>query len=286
MLASARWVGWALAGALSLLLLPFAGGCGSSDEVILAVGTTVQDSGLLDSLVPYFESQTGYHLKVVAVGTGQALKMGERGDADVLLVHSPQAEEQFVAGGYGVNRRLVMHNDFIIVGPADDPAGVANATDALDALRAIAASESPFISRGDDSGTHKLELAFWDEISIDPGGSSWYSEAGQGMAATLQIASQRDAYTMSDRGTYLAQSNNIGLAVLFQGDQRLLNVYHVMQVNPDRFDDVNEKGARAFVEFMVSDEVQALIGDFGVDEHGRPLFTPDAGKPEDGLTVP
>ena len=272
---------------LAVAALLLAGmGCGDSNELILATTTSTQDSGLLDVLVPAFEDQSDYDVKVIAVGTGQAMEMGSRGDADVLLVHAPSSEEQFVADGNGVNRRLVMHNDFVIVGPADDPAGIAGADDALAALQAIADSESPFISRGDDSGTHKLELSLWEDLGVDPAGESWYEQSGQGMGATLQIAGQKDGYTISDRATYLAQQDTLELDLLFEGDAKLLNIYHVMQVNPDRFDGLNAGGAEAFVEFMVSDEAQQIIGEFGVEEFGQQLFVPDAGKPEDELAVP
>ncbi len=259
---------------------------GGGEELILATTTSTQDSGLLDVLVPEFEDQTGYEVKVIAVGSGQAIEMGTRGDADVLLTHAPSSEEQFVADGYGVNRQLVMHNDFIIVGPADDPAGIQGETDALAAMQAIADAGASFISRGDDSGTNKLELKLWEDLGFDPSGESWYEESGQGMGATLQIANQKNAYTISDRGTFLSQQENLDLEVLSEGDPVLLNVYHVMQVNPDRFDNINADGAAAFVDFMVSDETQALIGEFGVEEFGQPLFIPDAGKPEDELATP
>jgi tungstate transport system substrate-binding protein len=276
----------------SLALLLIAGACddakqavvGGGDELILATTTSTNDSGLLDVLVPAFEEDNDYNVKIIPVGSGEALAMGERGDADVLLVHSPSAEEEFVAAGHGVDRRLVMHNDFIIAGPADDPAGAGDAADALAALQAIADAGSSFISRGDDSGTHKLELSLWEALDVDPAGESWYQESGQGMGATLQIANQGNAYTISDRATYLAQQGNLDLDVVLEGDARLLNIYHVMQVNPDNFDDLNVEGAEAFVEFMVSDEGQELIGEFGVNEFGEQLFVPDAGKSEEELT--
>ena len=271
---------------LASIVLLTGAACGSGDEVILAVGTTVHDSGLLDVLVPAFEQESGYKVRAIPVGTGQALEMGRRGDADVLLVHAPDAEEQFVAEGYGVNRQLVMYNDFIVVGPRNDPAGVREASDPLEALQAIADAEATFVSRGDDSGTHKLELSLWEELGSDPTGESWYEESGVGMGQTLQIADQSNAYTISDRGTYLSQQENLDLALLYEGDGRLLNVYHVIQVNPARFADLNAEGAKAFVAFLVSDEAQALIGDFGVDEFGRPLFVPDAGKSEEELHEP
>ncbi len=263
---------------IAALLFSFA--CGSGDDLILATTTSTDDSGLLDELLPLFEEETGYHVKLIAVGTGRALEMGRRGDADVLLGHAPSAEEEFVAAGYGVNRQRVMHNDFVIVGPESDPAGLRSANDAVTAMDRILKSERPFISRGDDSGTHKLELSLWQALGVDPAGQSWYREAGQGMGATLQIASQREAYTISDRATYLALQDVLDLVVLHEGDPRLLNIYHVMQVNPQRHGGVNAAGAEAFVEFMVSDAAQALIEDFGFDEFGRPLFVPDAGGRE------
>jgi tungstate transport system substrate-binding protein len=266
-----------MAGLVAVLAI-FGAGCGSGDDVILATTTSTYDSGLLDVLVPTFEEETGHHVKVIAVGTGQALEMGRRGDADALLVHAPTAEEEFVAQGYGTNRQLVMHNDFIILGPDDDPAGVADAPDALSVLRAVAETGATFVSRGDDSGTHKLELSLWEELGIEPTGESWYLESGQGMGATLQIANQRDAYTISDRATYLALLDVLDLVVPHEGDPRLLNIYHVMQVDPERFSGVNAEGAEAFVSFLVSDGAQALIREFGVDAYGRPLFVPDAGR--------
>ena len=219
-------------------------------------------------------------MKVIAVGTGQALEMGRRGDADVLLVHAPAAEEQFVEEGYGVNRQLVMHNDFIIVGPASDPAELRSVPDAMSALRAIQTLEQTFVSRGDDSGTNKLELSIWAELGYDPTGEGWYLESGQGMGATLQIANQREAYTITDRATYLALLDVLDLEILHEGDPSLLNIYHVMQVNPERSSNVQGESAAAFVEFMVSDEAQAIIAEFGVEKFGQPLFVPDAGLTE------
>ena len=270
----------ALAAAIVLLL---GAGCGSGNDLILATTTSTRDSLLLDTLVPVFEEATGYNVKIIAVGSGAAMAMGRQGDADVLLVHAPKAEEAFVAGGFGVNRQLVMHNDFVILGPADDPAGVRDASNAPRALLAIAITESPFISRGDDSGTHQLELSLWGELTFDTTGRGWYSEAGSGMAATLQVANQRNAYTISDRATYLTLLDVLDLEVLHEGDPRLLNIYHVMQVNPERFDAVNASGAEAFVAFLVSEEAQALIAGFGVERFGAPLFVPDAGKLESEL---
>ena len=253
--------------------------------MIVASTTSTRDSGLLDELLPLFEEESGYSAKLIAVGSGQALEMAERGDADALLVHAPAAEMELVEKGVVINRRLVMHNDFVIVGPADDPAGVRGEQSAVDALAGIAGRGSAFVSRGDDSGTHKLERRLWEEAALDPRPEGWYKESGQGMGATLQIANQQNAYTISDRGTYLAQSENLDLVVLVEGDPALLNVYHVMQVNPERFGRVNGEGGRAFVQFMVSEEAQEIIRSFGVDRYSEPLFVPDAGLSEADLGV-
>ena len=252
-------------------------------DIILATTTSTQDTGLLDTLVPIFEDESGYNVKVIAVGSGQALAMGERGDADVLLAHAPASEIELVDSGAAINRQLVMHNDFIIVGPESDPAGIKGMT-AADGLAGIYNRGARFVSRGDDSGTHKAELALWKKANLDPAGQSWYEESGQGMGATLQIANQTNAYTLADRGTYLAQKENLELVVVVEGDPVLFNIYHVMQVNPEKFDLVNGPGGAAFVEFMVSDATQAIIKDFGVDKYGQPLFIPDAGKDEAELT--
>jgi tungstate transport system substrate-binding protein len=246
-----------------------------SDDVILGTTTSTQDSGLLDELIPLFEDQTGYHLIPIAVGSGAAMEMGERGEADVLLVHSPAAEEEFMDAGYGINRHLVMYNDFIIVGPENDPAGVKDTSTALDAMRAIRDSESTFISRGDDSGTHKLELSLWEKAGIEPGGS-WYQESGTGMGETLSIANERDAYTISDRGTFLSQGDRLDLVILSEGDKALINIYHVIAVNPERYDTINSVGAQAFIDFMLNPATQTVIGDFGTEEFGQALFTPCA----------
>jgi len=255
-------------------------------DVILATTTSTQDTGLLDVLVPIYEEQTDYNLKVIAVGSGQALAMGERGDADALLVHAPSSEIDLVNKGVAINRQLVMHNDFIIVGPTSDPAGVKGMTSAAaDALTAIYNKGATFVSRGDDSGTHKAEKALWMKAGLDPAGKSWYEQTGQGMAATLQVANQKGAYTLADRGTYLSQQENLELIVLVEGDPALFNVYHVMQADPEKFDLVNGPGGIAFVEFMISDATQAIIRDFGVDKFGQPLFIPDAGKDESQLTL-
>ena len=251
-------------------------------DIILATTTSTQDSGLLDVLVPAFQNATGYVVKVVAVGSGEALKMGEQGNADVLLVHSPAAEVTFMDGGNGSERSLVMHNDFVIVGPENDPAGIKAATTAAEAFTKVAEAQAPFISRGDDSGTHKTELAIWKKAGITPEGD-WYQESGQGMGATLNIASEKGAYTLSDRATYLANQENLALEILVEGDASLLNVYHVIIVNPEKHPKLNTEGAKAFASFLVSEAGQDLISKFGTQKFGQPLFTPDAGKSEDAL---
>lgn len=271
-----------------------ASGCAPKNkDVILATTTSTQDTGLLDVLVPAFEKKTGYVVKTVAVGSGAALAMGQNGEADVLLVHAPSSETPLVESGVAINRKLVMHNDFVIIGPASDPAGIKGEKSASAALKKISdyatlLAQQPtavFISRGDDSGTHKKELEVWKAASVavkDAEGkpAPWYLETGSGMAATLLVASEKGAYTLTDRGTYLAQKANIALDVLVEGDKVLLNIYHVMQVNPEKFPKANGKGGKAFVDFMVSKDTQKIIETFGVDKYGSPLFFPDAGNPE------
>ncbi|HEY5729453.1 MAG TPA: substrate-binding domain-containing protein, partial [Anaerolineales bacterium] len=205
----------------------------ANPTLILATTTSTLDSGLLDVLIPMFETESGFTVQTVAVGTGQALKMGEEGNADVLLVHAPKSEEEFMAGGFGKDRAPVMHNDFVIVGPASDPAGINGLAAASEALKKIFDSGSTFISRGDDSGTHKKELSLWESAELDPGGQAWYLETGQGMGASLIVASEKNAYTLTDRGTYLATRQNLELFILLEGDPPLLNPYHVITVNPE-----------------------------------------------------
>ena len=242
-------------------------------ELLLATTTSTQDSGLLDDLIPRFEQQSGYTVKVIAVGSGAAIQLGQRGDVDVVLAHAPENERAFVESGAGVDRQLVMYNDFIIVGPADDPAGIKGQRDALAALQTIAAKGSPFISRGDNSGTQQLELKLWKATNLTPQGQSWYVESGTGMGQTLRIADQRDAYTISDRATYLANKNKLMLQLLVQGDARLLNIYHVIRVSKEKFPAVNAMGASAFSVFLLLPETQAFISTFGRDKFGEPLFT-------------
>lgn len=253
----------------------------ANPALILATTTSTQDSGLLDVLIPMFENQTGYKVKTVAVGSGQAMEMGQQGNADVLLVHSPAAEQQFMNDGWGKDRELVMHNDFVIVGPAADPAKIKGLS-GTDAFKAIAAAQAPFAARNDKSGTSTKELGIWKKAGVDPSTDkpAWYIETGQGMGQTLTIASEKGAYTLTDRATYLANKDKLQLDILSQGDPTLLNVYHVITVNPDKWPKVNNIGALAFMKFVTDSATQAVIGRFGVDKFGQQLFVPDAGKSE------
>ena len=255
----------------------------SNPTLILATTTSTQDSGLLDVLVPMFEEQTGYTVQTVAVGTGAALKMAEEGNADVLLVHAPAAEKTLMDAGWGKDRMLIMHNDFVIVGPADDPAAIKGTSTAVEAFQKIADSGANFITRGDDSGTNKMEISLWGKTTADPNGQAWYIDSGQGMGATLTIASEKQAYTLTDRATYLANKENLDLEILVEGDAALLNVYHVMTVNPDKWPKSNYDGAIAFAKFMTDSSTQVVIGKFGVDKFGQPLFFPDADKTDADL---
>jgi tungstate transport system substrate-binding protein len=254
----------------------------TNPSMILATTSSMQDSGLLDVLVPAFEARTGYTVKVVAVGSGAALTLGQQGNADVLLVHSPAAEKTFMDGSFGSDRRLVMHNDFVIVGSGSDSAGIKTAASAVDAFQKIAAASAPFVSRGDKSGTNAMELSLWKSAQLDPKGKAapWYIESGQNMGVTLSIASEKSYYTLTDRATYLANKSNLSLEILYEGDKALLNVYHVIIVNHDKWPNSNLDGATAFADYVVSEESQALIGNFGLDKYGEQLFVPDAGKTE------
>lgn len=257
-------------------------------NVILSTTTSTQDSGLLGVLVPLFEKQTGYSVKTVSVGTGQALALAAKGDADVALVHAPSLEKQYVAEGKLLNRRLVMYNDFVIIGPKEDPAKVRSSKSASGALKAIAQAKVSFVSRGDNSGTHILEKSLWKAAGIEPKGS-WYMEARQGMGATLGIANERNAYTITDRGTYLALRNRVSplrnrvsLRILIEGDRALLNIYSVVEVNPANGPRINSVGGKAFADFMVAPETQNVIRNFG-KKFGQSLFVPVAGKKDEEL---
>lgn len=251
-------------------------------ELLLATTTSTRDSGLLDVLLPLFEKQSGLKVKMIAVGSGAALKLGEQGNADVLLVHSPAAEVALMDAGFGKDRLLVMHNDFVIVGPAADPAGIKGSATAKDAFMKIAAAKATFVTRGDASGTNTAELKIWKSAEITPEGD-WYLSTGQGMGDTLRVASEKDGYTLSDRATYLALKKTLSLDILVEGDKALLNIYHVITVNPDKWPMVDYAGAKAFADFLVSPEIQKVIADFGMKDFGQSLFIPDAGKSEDEL---
>jgi len=237
----------------------------------------------MSALIPVFEQKTGYKIKPIYVGTGAAMTMGERGEADVLLVHAPASEVKFMENGHGTVRKLVMHNDYIIVGPASDPAGIKGMASAKDAMKKLAEGKGIFVTRGDNSGTNQLELTLWKAVSINATGQKWYQSTGQGMGATLTVTSEKGAYTITDRATYLATKQNLSLEVLVQNDPILLNIYHVIQVNPQKSTKINADGAKAFADFMVSPEAQGMIKTFGVDKYGQPLFFPDAGKTEASL---
>lgn len=231
-------------------------------------------------LVPLFEKQTGYSVKTISVGTGQALALAAKGEADVALVHAPGIEKKFVADGKLLNRRLVMYNDFVIIGPRSDPAKIKSTKSSAEAMKRIAASASRFVSRGDNSGTHALENSLWKIAGIDPKGS-WYMESGQGMGATLSIANDRGAYTLTDRATYLAYQKRLALVILLEGDKPLLNIYSVLEVNSANGPRINTAGGKAFADFMVAPQTQAVIKSFGVEKFGQPLFIPVAGMREE-----
>lgn len=264
-------------GALSAIQAPVTA---QSSTVILSTTTSTQDSGLLDVLVPMFEKQSGLTVKTISVGTGQALALAARGEADVTLAHAPALEKKYVEEGKLRNRRLVMYNDFVIIGPEDDPAKIKGMPKAGEALKKLAASGSRFVSRGDKSGTHVLEQGLWKEAGITPA-APWYIESGQGMGATLGIANDRRAYTITDRGTYLAFQKRVSLPILVEKDRPLLNIYSVMEVNPANGPRVNAAGGKAFADFMLVPEVQAVIRTFGVDKYGQALFVPIAGKKDE-----
>ena len=250
------------------------GGTQSKTDVVLATTTSTQDSGLLDVLEPKFEeAYPQYNLQIIAVGTGEALKLGETKDADVLLVHAKADEEKFVAAGYGIERRDVMYNDFIIVGPAADPSGVKGSADTTAAMVAIASGKAPFVSRADDSGTNKKELKLWAAASVVPTATGdWYVQTGQGMGDTLKIASEKQAYTLTDRATYLSLKDSLDLEISFEGDKGLFNQYGVIVVKGAK----NEQGGQAFFDWILSADTQKFIGEFGVDTYAQALFTPNA----------
>jgi len=250
-------------------------------NLILATTTSTQDSGLLDVLIPIFEKQSGYFVKTIAVGSGQAMTMGQKGEADVLLVHSPAAEKKFMEEGFGVNRRLIMHNDYVVVGPKEDPAKIKGLKKAAEAFKKIAEAKALFLSRGDNSGTHSKEKEVWKAAGVSQEQEKWYQQTGQGMGQTLNIAAEKSGYTLTDRGTWLALKKNLSLEILVEGDGVLLNIYHVIELNAQKWPKVNVAGGKAFADFMVAKGTQEIVRTFGVDKFGSPLFFPDAGKTDE-----
>ncbi len=281
-------------GAILALVLAIAAGCAPATpaasptaqpqgSILLGTTTTTQDTGLLDALVPDFERRTGWKVKLVVGGSGQILKQASNGDLDVILTHSPKDEEAFMKAGYGIERRLVMHNDFVLLGPASDPAGIKGAPVA-DALRRIYDAGATFVSRGDRSGTNVKELSLWSDAGRDPKGKPWYLESGSGQLQNLQLAVTRSAYTLSDRGTWLANHDKLpGLAILVEGGHALLNIYHVTLLDPAKFPKLEQRGAKAFADYITGPDGQQLIARYGVDRYGAPTFIADAGKNEPDL---
>ncbi len=247
-----------------------------SKIIRLATTTSTENSGLLGFLLPQFTQQTGYRVHVIAVGTGKALRMGRDGDVDVVLVHAPKAEAEFVANGFGAQRHSVMYNDFVLIGPADDPAGINTALSVTDAMHRIVDHNAMFISRGDDSGTHKKELTLWNSTRLQRGGN-WYREAGQGMGKVMQIADELEAYTLTDRGTWLAYRDKSSLKLLFAGDPLLHNPYGIIAVNPKRFPDINYSGASKLIAWITTEPAQTLIANYQIG--GDRLFVPSAKAP-------
>jgi tungstate transport system substrate-binding protein len=245
----------------------------AQERLRMSTTTSTENSGLLTALLPPFEKAANVKVDVIAVGTGKALELGKNGDVDVVLVHARAMEDKFVADGFGVNRRDVMYNDFIIVGPEDDPAKIKETKTAVEAFKKIAEVQAPFISRGDDSGTHQKEKEIWAKVGITPEGK-WYQEAGQGMGVVLTMAHEKRAYTLADRGTYMAYTSKVDLKVLNEGDPILYNPYGIIAVNPEKFPHVNYTKAMALIEWVTSPEGQQIIKEFGVDTFGQPLFFP------------
>jgi tungstate transport system substrate-binding protein len=281
-----RWLACFILGVAMVAANPVSPPVGASQpanrEVILATTTSTYDTGLLDHLNPMFERATGYEVKTISVGTGQALALGERAEADVVLVHAPAAERTWMEAGNGTRRLLVMYNDFVVVGPGSDPAAIRGLPTAQ-ALARIAGSGSTWVSRGDNSGTHILEKDLWQQTGVNPEGNSWYLSVGQGMGQTLNVANDRQGYTLTDRGTWLARQTSLQLPILVEGDASLRNIYHVMPVNPAKSSRVNAAGGEAYAAWLLTPDVQAMIGEFGRDRYGQPLFFPAAGLSESEL---
>lgn len=251
----------------------------SGGSIILSTTTSTRDSGLLDYILPVFTQETGIEVKVVAVGSGKAIQMGVDGEADVLLVHAKSSEEQFIKDGHGLARYDVMYNDFVVLGPQDDPAGIEAGAkgDVIAAFKILNGAGAPFLSRGDDSGTDKKEKIIWKEAGIEPKGD-WYLSTGKGMGDVIMMADEMAGYTIADRATYLAMRDKIGLKIVLEKDKGLLNQYGVIAVDPQKNDLINGEGAKAFVDWILSEKTQSLIGKFGVEAYGQALFTPNAGK--------
>ncbi len=265
-----------------VILIVFTAGVQIEAEIIqLATTTSTDDSGLLEEILPIFQEETGYKVDVIAVGTGQALEIGRRGDVDVLLVHAPELEKEFVDNGYGTARHHIMYNDFVMVGPENDPAGLGKENELIEALHRMyqfgSRGEATFASRGDESGTHVKEEEMWEAADLEVERENWYLSLGQGMGDTLITANEIQAYTLTDRGTFLAMQDNLtNLTLLFEGDKKLINPYGIIPVNPEMHSHINILGAEALVEFFRSDDVQDKIGEFGKNNYGQPLFFPDA----------
>lgn len=284
-----KLLSFAIISAMILSMALVFASCGSSDDsseneskgtIILATTTSTKDSGLLDEILPVFEKEEGYKVDVVSVGSGEAMKMGENGEADVLLVHSPAAEEEYVKGGHADEdgRYDVMYNDFVIVGPEADPAKVSSTSeDAVASFKSISSSEQTFVSRADDSGTHKKELSIWEKAGIKPSGD-WYIEAAAGMSDVITMTNEKEGYTLSDRATWLNVGKDTDLKILCEKDPSgmLNNQYGVICVNPDKNDKINHDGAKAFQKWILSEDTQKLIGEYGVEEYGEQLFVPNA----------
>jgi tungstate transport system substrate-binding protein len=279
-----RWLATSMLLLAAVVSLPGAAQPASSGELIVLTTTTTQDSGVLRVITDAFAKKSGLVVKTIVAGSGDILKQGARGEGDVLLTHSPAAEKAWMGEGNGTSRRLVMYNDFVIIGPAADPAKVKGQT-AVEALKRIATSNAPFVSRGDQSGTHVRELAMWKRAGVDPKGQPWYRETGQGQGLTMDVAAQFQSYAFTDRGTYLVHAKRIGLPILVEDDPALFNIYHVMPVSAAKFPKVNSAGAQAFADWLLSSEGQAVIAEFGKQQYGRSLFAPAADKRESDLLV-
>lgn len=274
---------------LMMFLMSVIAGCGNKapqedpqakapadPQIKLATTTSTNDSGLLDAILPDFEKETGYEVDVIAVGTGAAINHGENGDVDVILVHSRAAEDKFVAEGFGKNRKDVMYNDFLFIGPKDDPAGIKGGNDAVEALKKIAEAKATFVSRGDNSGTHKKEVKLWKEAGIENPEGDWYKSVGKGMGDTYRMTNEMQAYTLIDRATYLFNRDKYELEAMVEGDELLFNPYGVIAVNNEKYPEVNHEGAMAFINWITSDKTQKMIGEYGKDQFGQALFVPDA----------